>query len=451
MKSYFYPIFILGFLITGCAAKEVKQTEPKVIQFKEKKTKAAEATSLPELTSNSDLKDYLRYAALNNGELKAAFNQWKAALQKIPQARSLPNPMLNFVYYIKEVETRVGPQEYALGGAQSFPWLMKLVLKGDVAAKNALAAQQKYEATKLKVFYEVKKTYFELYYLNRAIEITKENIQLLSYFEKVAQTKYRAAMGSHPDVIKVQVEQGKLEDRLKTLQDLKGPLLAQFNAALNRSVFQLIPWPKNIDEDFTVVNDQALLKELLKNSPRLKELRYEVEKQEKGIGLARQSFFPDVTVGADYIDTGSAIARTPDSGKDPVLFKVQASVPIWIEKNLAEVKEAKAKKEAAQTMLQDKEFELASEMKMVLYNFQDAKRKKALFKDSLIPKAEQSLKVTQKAFEAGSADLLTLIDAQRILLEFNLSYERALSNQAERFAELEMLVGEEIGREEGLK
>ncbi len=56
------------------------------------------------------LEDYLRDAALNNAALKASFQTWKAALESVPQAKVLPDPKFTYGYFIREVETRVGPQ-----------------------------------------------------------------------------------------------------------------------------------------------------------------------------------------------------------------------------------------------------------------------------------------------------------------------------------------------------
>ena len=72
------------------------------------------------------LQDYLRYAALNNAGLKAAFEQWKAAMEQIPQAKSLPDPKFTYGYFIEEVETRVGPQRQKFGIMQVFPWFGKI-------------------------------------------------------------------------------------------------------------------------------------------------------------------------------------------------------------------------------------------------------------------------------------------------------------------------------------
>jgi outer membrane protein TolC len=173
-----------------------------------------------ELNNASGLRDYLAYAALNNPQLEAAFNRWKAALEMVSQAHTLPDPHFNYGYFIQEVETRVGPQEQHIGVSQMFPWFGKLKLRSAVAAEEANAAQQQYEVAKLKLFDDVKQAYYELYYLGRAIGITEENVELLKDFEGVARSKYEAGQALNADVIKAQVELDRLRDR--PMQPLMG-------------------------------------------------------------------------------------------------------------------------------------------------------------------------------------------------------------------------------------
>jgi len=79
-----------------------------------------------------------------------------------------------------------------------------------------------------------------------------------------------------------------------------------------------------------------------------------------------------------------------------------------------------------------------AEMKMVLYHLREAVRKIDLYGNVLLPKARQTIKVTQSAFTSDKATFLDLIDSQRILLRFHLEYERALADYLQRLAELEM-------------
>lgn len=411
-------------------------------------TEANQVTeSLPELTSTSGLSDYLAYAALNNPGLEAAFNKFKAALEQIPQVKALPDPKFNYKYFIEEVETRVGPQRQSFGISQAFPWFGKLNLRGDIAAEVANAAKQRYESAKLKLFFEVKDVYYEYYYLSKSISITQENISLIKHLESVARSRYKAAAGSHPDVIRAQVEMGKLEDRYQTLVDLKAPVIARLNAALNRPVDAEIPAPDAIEFHEVEVVDQEQIARLLQSNPELKALRHEIVQNQKKIELAKKDFYPDFTFGVNVIDTGdSPVGNPQDNGKDPVIASVSINIPLWHDKYAAAKRQARQKYYAARRLRTEQTNSLSSKLKMALYRFRDAERKVDLYGNALLPKAKESLKVTETGFRSASGSFTDLIDAQRILLEFALSYERALADRSQALAEVEKMVGQEIPR-----
>jgi len=408
--------------------------------------RAAEHVQVAPLPESPSLEDYLAYAALNNAGLEAAFSRWKAALERAPQVRALPDPRFTYRHFIREVETRVGPQEHGVGLAQTLPWFGKLKLRGDAAWEAVEAERMRYEAEKLRLFYRVKDAYCEYYYLGRAIAVVREQRDFLRYLEEVLRTRYRADAARYSDLIRAQVELGKLDDRLRTLIDLREPVVARLNAALNRPAGAELPWPRDIDRQELDATDEEILAWLPAVSPELQELQHEIARQEHAVRLARKDFYPDITVGVDYIDTGSAVMATSDSGKDPVIAMVSINLPIWRGKLEAGVREAQARKRAAVKARTERENALASAVKMVLYRLRDAERKVDLYRDTLLPKGRQSLSASETAFRAGNASFLDVVDAIRALLEFELSHERARTDQSQRLAELEMLVGRQFGR-----
>ncbi len=396
------------------------------------------------LDEGATLQDYLAYAALNNPGLEAVFNDWTRALERVPQAKSLPDPRFTYAYYIREVETRVGPQRQAFTLMQTFPWFGKLGGRGDVAREAAEAAHQKYEAAKLRLFYRVKLAYFEYYYLARTIAITEGNITLLSNLESVARAQYRAGMASHPAVIKAQVELGKLDDRLSTLRDLRTPTVARLNAVLGRPTDGDLPWPQSIDYEEVDLDEEELHQWLKEANPELRALAYMTAREERSVKLARKDYFPDLTLGAKYIETGQALdPMMKDSGKDALMVSLSVNLPLWVGKYRAAEREARARVHAAEKRHEDGESKLQADLSLALFHLRDAARKIDLYGDTLIPKAEEALSVSQRAFTADKADFFELIDAQRTLLEFQLSYERALVDHAERLSEIEMLIGRE--------
>lgn len=401
---------------------------------------AADANSL--LT----LPDYLGYAERNNAALKSIFQQFRAAAEEVPQARALPDPRLTYGYFLDEVETRVGPQKQKFGIMQTFPWFGELEAQTDAASAAAKAASKRYEAERLKLFYQVKNVFYEYVYLARAVEVTRQNLELLKHFEEVARIKYMAATGSHPDVIRAQVELATLEDNLRSVEELRRPIVDNLNAILNRDRNLPLPWPirepfrqLQLDRDKIVVMLQV-------NNPELQAMDFEVTAAQSRIELAKKKFYPDISLGLDWIQTDNArMSGTDDSGKDPIVVMVSINLPIWGDSYKAAHRQAKARMRKASTDKVQRRNDITAQASKVLYRFEDSNRKATLYSDTLIPKAKEMLQASEVAYQAGTLDFLSLIDAQQILLKFELLYERSVTNNLQSMAQLEMIVGGRLG------
>lgn len=494
-RSKWTPCYVVLLIATigGCVSSDPGRSVGDAIRWDgvpaalptEREYQTTDDLNLPTLDESATLKEYLAYAALNNPGLEAAFNRWKAAIERIPQEQSLPDPRFTYRNFIREVETRVGPQQQALGLSQMIPWFGKLELRGNLAAEAAEAAKQRYENEKLKLFFEVKDAFYEYYYLGRAIDVVRENLELVDYLESVARARYKTASAGHPDVIRAQVEMGKLEDQLSSLRDLLVPVVARLNAVLNRPTNAKLPIPQSIPDEPLNITDEDVLTWLRQNSPLLRTLDHEIQRARHGVALAKKNYYPDLTVGIDYTYVGSAKRSAPqgianpaalrsasrigggmgdlidayaiekslspggrpnDSGQDAWIVSLSMNLPIWRDKYAAGEREARARYLAALSTRIQQENSLIATTQRTLFEHRDADRKIALYRDVLIPKARESIGSTETAFRAGSASFLDLVDAERSLLEFELSFERALANQAQRLAELEMLVGRTFSR-----
>lgn len=382
------------------------------------------------------LQKYLREAALNNAGLKAAFEKWKSALEQVPQAQSLPDPKFNYGYFVQEVETRVGPQRQRVGIMQVFPWFGKIEARKDAASANAEAARKRYEGEKLKLFAEVKDAFYEYAYLGRAVEIARENLELIKHFEEVARTKYIAAAAGHPDVIRAQMELAKLEDQLKSLEEMRGPLVVRLNSILNRRSFEVLPWPRKEKFELAKVSRREIIEMLRVNNPELAALDFEVEAAKSRVELAKKKFYPDIGVGVDSIQT--------DGGDDAVILMFSLNLPIWRDSYKAAEQQARADVRQMAQQKRQTENTIVARAERVLYDFEDSSRKVKLYRDILIPKAEELLGSSETAYKAGTIDFLSLTDAQRMLLKYQLFYERAVADNGQKLSELEMLVGGEL-------
>ncbi|MBW2099717.1 MAG: TolC family protein [Deltaproteobacteria bacterium] len=447
MKKPPWNLFLIFFFLTACASHDPRKNpvDEDLILTGFPALSESHEENIPEFTESSVLTDYLTYAALKNPGLKAAFLRWKAALEKIPEVKSLPDPRFTYGYFIRNVETRVGPQRHKFGLAQTFPWFGKLKLRGNAAWETAQAEKERYEAAKLKLFFQVKEAYYEYYYLSQAIAVTRENLNLLEYLESVARTQYTTGSASHADIIRAQVDLGKSEDRLRTLKDLRHPIVAGLNAAMNRPATAPLPWPRRIEQEKVRFAEDRLLEYLKQSNPELKVVDFLAAREKWNIDLAKKNYYPDMTLSLETIDTGEAdMPNVDDSGKDPYVGMLSINIPIRWGKYRAIERQAHNRYRAFQHERTDRENRLAADVKLTLYKYHDAERKIDLYKNTLTPKAEQSIQVNIQTYIAGKGTFLDVIDSVRLLLEFKLAFERAVVDRSQRLAELEMLVGKQL-------
>ena len=389
----------------------------------------------------AELAEYARYAEQHNPKLKQALARYKAALAKVAPASAWADPRLTYGYFVRPVETRTGPQEMRFSAAQTFPWKGKLDLKGRIAQQEAEVEGQRYEATRRSLIFEVKAAYYDCYFLERAIAVTEGNLRLLAHLEEVGRTRYRGGTGEHAPVLKAQVELGRLEDQLRSLRQQRPPATARLNAALGRAATAPIAVPDSLPIAASDLDEEVLKERLQAANPMLQMRHMQAWAQSFGVELAGKQFYPDLTVSLDYIHIG-------DRGENPLMAMATLNLPLWRSSYEAGERAAKLSHQVALQGVADEENRLAAELELALYKQRDAQSRSALYRDSLLPKAEQALNVTQRAFAADRSDFLAVIDAQRTLLEFQLAYERARTDQALHWAEIEKLVGEPATSEE---
>jgi len=397
------------------------------------------------IPDSADLSFYLELAMKRSPALQSAFYQWKAAVEKSGYAGAPPDPRFSFSYFVQSVETRVGPQEERLGLMQSFPWFGTLGAKRDIAIESANAAYSSLNAVRLNLLSEVKAAYYDLYFIGQDLQITRDNLELLRFWESVTRSKYSVGLKQHPDLIKAQVELGKLDDRMKTIEESVSPATARFRALLNLPDSIAIPLPRTIDIDEFELQPDSVTAAVAANNPNLRALDHVIDREEAGERLASKLSMPSFSAGVDYIVTGEALnPETKDSGKDPWMVGVSMSLPIWFGKNKSRNSEAAARLRTAEYNLQDKRNQLLAYTRNVLFDYSDALRKTRLYRDGLVPKAVESLNASYASYQSGATDFLNVLDAQRQLLDFQLTVERQKVRLAKTSALLEMLTGESI-------
>jgi len=393
-----------------------------------------------ELGANPTLEEYVSYAVAHNPGLSAAHERFMAAAERPAQAKTLPEPLVTYKYSIQSDNER-----QSLGIEQMMPWPGKLKAAEGAAGHRAESKLHEYENDAAQLAYRVSVAYCEYYYLGRAIAITADNLDLLKQVEKVARARYSVSEASYADVLRAQVELGKLDDELRALEDMKGPAAARLNAAINRPAGEERPFPEALAEEDLASSDDELLERLLAGNPELAAMASDIRAAQAMIAFAKKQSRPDFMAGVEWRDMKKTAMG---KGEDMWMAMVGVSIPIWRAKYRAAETEARHERLAAAAQRQETANSLSAELREAAFGFRDARRKSDLYGRTLAPKAEQALKAVQVAYEAGSAQFTDLVDAQGSLLEFQMQYERARADRAKSLAWIRMLLG---GSEKGDK
>jgi cobalt-zinc-cadmium efflux system outer membrane protein len=393
------------------------------------------------------LNEYLLLAAENNPELKALFNEYLAALEEVKQEGILPDPQLSFAYFIQPVETRVGAQRATASFSQMFPWFGTLDAQQRVAAERAKARLQVFEDAKLELFKEIKVTYNELYYLQAAVKITEESLELLESFQSLAEVSFESGKAGFSSVLQVELEEEELESRLEYLRDSKAPLVTEFEQLLNTDLEESVDLPDSLWEEQLVLEKEAIFDTILAENPRLEQLVHEAKSFEEQLDVAKKMGLPSFTLGMSYtnvtprtnLEPGMAL---PDNGQDIFLFpQVGIRLPLYRKKYKAMQKQAVLQQEAVEFRKENLENELLTELEQLYRDYLDAQRKVALYQ-RLTTIARQSLELLQTELATGQNDLFEIIRMERQLLNYQLELERARTEKNNNVYRINYLMGQ---------
>ena len=293
-------------------------------------------------TGPTDLEPWIELALDGHPEIRAVRNRIEAARQRAPQARALADPEIGYGYFIEPIETRTGPQRHRISFSQRLPWFGTLARREAAANADVTILQEQLRQFEFDVIHELQSHVSELAFLEASIALTRENVEVLRRFEAIARRRYELATTSHPDVVRVQLEIGRLEDRLTQLEETRPVHVAAINERLGRAADAPFDTPPLID-DVTDESLPALLDELAASPTRLRPFEASLTRQDLLTDLATRAARPSFRFGFAYQVTGDArFDAVPGDGEDAMIAEIGLTLPIWRRKNRARVAESES-------------------------------------------------------------------------------------------------------------
>ncbi len=391
-----------------------------------------------------ELEDYLSTAAENNSGLKAKFSNYMAALEKVPQVGALPDPTMAFGYFIQPVETKFGPQKAKISVAQMFPWFGTLNAKENVATQKAKAEFELFEEAKSRLFYDVKSTWYNLYFTSKAIAITRENIDILNTFRNLALVKIEAGKTSAVDELRVEMELLDLENQLSLLIDKLNDQKISFNLLLNVDVESEIDIPDLLEAGNIFLSREAIMDSIRMKNHQLLNLEFQEASATYQQVVNEKMGKPDFKIGMDYIfigESSNTSLSASESGKDAIVFPtVGITIPLYRKKYTSMVKEATFRQEAVSNKKIDKLNILESVYEKANTDNLDAQRRIDLHTRQL-ELAKKALRILESEYATDGKNFEEILRMERQLLKHNLDLEKARTDLNASIAFINYLMG----------
>ena len=435
---------------------------------------------IPVFSQSDSLMHYLELATKNNPTVLQRYNEYQASLQKVPQVGSLPDPQLEMGVFLSPMELISGNQVADIKLMQMFPWFGVLKNSKDEMSLMAKGKYELFRDAKLQVYYDVQRTWFELYKVRQNIRISEKNVELLKTIERLTLVKFRsgstgassvvsgskmsggntpvAASGSSgmnvmggnqgvtssesssssapmssssggsglAGVYQIQIEAGSLEDNIASLKTEEQSAVARFNSLLNRqqktsvASVELLPI-EPLDIAYLSVSDS-----MFTHNPMLGMLSYEQQSLTARTKMQKQMGLPMVGVGVNYsVISKSEMSTSPMNGQDMIMPMLTVTLPIYRKKYKAMQAETNYLKTASEQNYQVSVNMLQTQYYEALQQYNDAARRMKLY-DSQSQLAKKSLDISIKTFSSSASGLSDILRIRQQLLDYELKQVEAV-------------------------
>jgi outer membrane protein TolC len=392
------------------------------------------APAAAEPALGNDLGGLLAYAREHNPELAAARHTATATLHRSESADTLPDPLLR----IEPMDITNGTGDTKFTLMQRLPWYGTRDLRHEVADALSDEAQGQIDATWAELSTRIKQAWANYYYASGSVSLMRQTLDLLDGLEQIARTRYSNGLGQQQDVIRIQLEQTRLQTELIDLQNRQHHSHVRLNVLLSRpgnadlqmpDTLRPMPTPAQLDE-------ATLLTRLDAQNPQLRMADANRRAADHQRELQYADRYPDVTLGIAPTRSNGSFSRWD--------LMLELNIPLQQSTRRARESEVEAQLAAAdsrkQALLEQKHAQLSE----ALSALETARRTEQLIANRLLPQAQLSLDATMAGYETGKAGFAILIQAQQQLLTIRQQRLRAQTDMQLALADIENLLGESL-------
>lgn len=426
-------------LAAGCSLEPAATKIQRADVDKAGKAYAAqmEKRAIPDLPAQPGWVDVLHRAFLVNGQLEAAYYEWRAAVDRVAPAAAWPNSnlMLGYDYAFMKGGMKgwnATTLTATVDPAMMLTFPVKAQQAGKVALAEAQAAGKRFEAVKFTLQQNVLTTWADYALAGEKVRLQTESVALLASVNDIAAQRVRAG-GPQQDLLKAQTELEMARNELGNLESDARQGQAMLNGLLARAPQSPLPAPARLPAPRGLHADDATLIALaVRNNPELATMAHEVAGRTDALEMARLAYLPDLS------------PQVSITGNVQQMVGMMVNMPVNLVKIQGGIDAADSALRQSRAMTRQTKADRAAQFVATLYALRNHERQTALLNDKILPAARQTWESSVKAYSAAGISFSELIDTQRTLLQVQVMIAEARMAREKKLAELETLAGLDV-------
>ncbi len=389
------------------------------------------------------LAEVFRLLHAGNPRLEAARQMAIAADARIKPVSTLADPQIQFGAMNRNLpglglQDPLGMNQVQL--MQMVPIAGQLGLAGRAAAAQATAARARAADVGWELRVRVAIAFYEIYQLDRTIEVNTATQILLRDIATTARTMYSVGRGRQADVLRASIEIDRMSEEIARMRAMREAAAARLNGLLDRPAETPVPTPALPRFPQTLATGDSLERAALVGRPLLAAGEADVTAAVAAERRARREIWPDLQVGTIY-------GQRPMAGGTDRMVSLMLgfSVPIWAGRRQFEMRrETEAMRLAAEAELRGLRADTRSRLGELAAVVRRSNALRDLYVGTILPQAEATVSAALSAYQAGEVDLPMLLDARMTVNRYRQQLFQLDADEGTALAELEMLLGQSL-------
>lgn len=404
-------------------------------------TTTADAQNSQPSLDYPQLHQYLQTAIEQNPELESMRAVTQADRERVREVGVLMDPEITVMYDFNPMMYDSYLGRFSISAMQMFPWFGSLEARRDLQRSAAEAGESQVSARELEILREVKLAWLEIAEIREQIRITEQTAELVTDLEKLVESRYETGRAGQADIIRIQMEEQRLRNRIANLEDQVRPMKARFNELLNRDAGEEVETTEEMVAQPVVYEEDELIELIRQTNPEFDGIAAERSGAEKQQRLAQLDGRPSFGIGVEVMgrDFGP-MSMFPDA-RESFIGMATVRVPLFRSRYDSQKRQANHRIRALDQQEEQTAGRFMTELQSALEEIRSSERSVILLDEELVPRANQALTILSEEYATGNARFDELLQIQRELLELEFERIEAIAKQNRAVAKIESLIG----------